>query len=783
MHAKLERVKGLLPSKYKWKTRSHGTKNQIIEQILTNREIIGEEQRERFLHPDHTQLYDPYLLNDMARAVDRITNTKKSNEEIVIYGDYDVDGVTSTSILYMFLKEQGYKVSYYIPNRQAEGYGLNKAAIKQINEYADLMITVDTGIAACEEVAYANEINLDVIITDHHECQEVLPEAYCIINPKRPDSTYPFECLAGVGVAFKLIHALAIREDSISNIWKYLDLVALGTVADVVPLVNENRVITHLGFKQMAHTMHIGLRVLLNLVQGKDNKINSNMIGYQLGPKINAAGRLSDAKLGVELLTTTDKEKAKKIAKDLDDENRKRQEMEAHILEEALQYIEQNVDVKNEKIIVIAGKEWHHGVIGIVASRIMGQYYKPTIVLTLEEGVYSGSARSIEGFNIFEALNMHKDKLIKFGGHEMAAGLSLIEGELEGFRKSINKYAEEFLQEELLIPTLEIDIEIEPKELSLRLCEEIERLEPFGAANPSPTFALRGEVQYAQTMGQGNKHLKLSIQKGHHVFQGVGFGKGYLEEYLTEGEEVVIAGEIVKNEWNGRTTLQVRIKDIQSPMEKVIESSYYLSLYEYLKEPPIISRNKVQLERIASKPRNLRVYTEKSLKDIYNSYKNSEKPITNYNKMCYNEWYGLKERTQIFINSNILHNEHECMNYEWDFKSTNNYTCINQSISHHIAQVPKMVPSYMDCKVIYKFLKNTNKDHIYLHKAVTLLQTCNMTEYKLLQALDVFEELGLIKYKLIDDRLEYTFHHSSRNNLEQSKRYMHLQKFKECMCN
>lgn len=776
-------MKNLLPSKYKWNSKNNGTKAHIIEQILDNRGIDGAEARYKFLHPSQTQLYNPYLLSDMERAVERIRRVKQEGKEIVIYGDYDVDGVTSTSILYIFLKSLGYEVSYYIPNRQTEGYGLNKEALKKIEEYANLVITVDTGIAAIDEVSYAKEIGLDIIITDHHECQEELPAAYCVINPKRPGSTYPFDALAGVGVTFKLIHALAIREDVEDQIWQYLDIVALGTVADVVPLEDENRVITYLGFMQMGKTVHVGLKALLGLLQTKDNKITSNLIGYQLGPRINAAGRISDAKLGVELLVTRDLEKAKKIALLLDAENKKRQEMEAQIVEEAQRYIDENIDVEKEKIIIVAGKKWHHGVIGIVASRIMGQYYKPTIILTLEDGVYSGSARSIAGFNIFEAINHNRDKLIRFGGHEMAAGLSLDEKMLEIFISDISSYTEEHLAEELLTPCLDIDTEIEANELTLSLCNELEQLEPFGSANPSPTFAISGEIQYIQQIGQDNKHLKLSIQKGQNVFQGVGFGKGYLAEYLSEGEEVIIAGEIVKNEWNGRTTVQIRIKDIQSPAEKVMESKYYLSLYNYMKEPEIIKRSEVNIHKMGSTTDRVNVFTENGLKEIYKIYKNQQKPITNLNEICYNEWYGLKEEPIIYVNSLLDNQFNENTNYEWDFKTKIDYTCINPSLNNHIMQVPKMVPSYVDCKVIYKFLKNNKQNYIYIHKAVSSLDTCNMTEYKLLQALDVFEELGLICYKLIDDKITYEMKLSSKTNLEHSKRYMHLQKFAGCMCN
>ena len=315
--------------------------SNIVAKLLVNRGIYNLDNAKSFLNSSINDLYEPGNMLGMTGAVELMKNSIKSGEKILIVGDYDVDGVTSTSILYMFLKEQGYKVSYYIPNRTEEGYGLNKGAIELIKEYSSLMITVDTGIAANEEVDFGNTIGMDIIITDHHECQESLPKAFCVINPKRPDTTYPFDSLAGVGVTFKLIHALAIAQNAVEKIWKYLDIVALGTIADVVPLRDENRIITYFGFERMKDTVHPGLRALLNTVRNGELKITSNLIGYQLGPRINAAGRISDAKIGVELLTTKDEKVAKTIAEALENENRKRQDMEMAILKEAEAYIEQ----------------------------------------------------------------------------------------------------------------------------------------------------------------------------------------------------------------------------------------------------------------------------------------------------------------------------------------------------------------------------------------------------------------------------------------------------------
>lgn len=689
----------------------------------------------------------------------------------------------------MFLEERGYEVSYYIPNRQTEGYGLNKEAICKISEYASLLITVDTGIAAINEVEYANSLGLKVIITDHHECQEKLPEAYCIINPKRPDTTYPFESLAGVGVAFKLIHALALKEDCEEKIWKYIDIVALGTVADVVPLEGENRIITYLGFEQMNHTSHIGLKAMLEVLGRAEDKITSNLIGYQIGPRINAAGRISHAKIGVELLTTKEEAVAKKIAQLLDEENKKRQDMETAILQEALEFIEKHIDKDNDKVIVVAGENWHHGVIGIVASRIMNKYYKPTIVLTLEEGIYSGSARSVEGFNIFEALNTTKEWLTRFGGHEMAAGLSLRKEDLEPFKEALKSYGNEHLTKDLLTPNLEIDLQTRAEYLTLALCEDLTKLEPFGAANPTPLFAIKGKIQYAQKIGQ-DKHLKLSLQDDHEVIQGVGFDMGYLVDYLTEGEEVIVACEVLKNVWNNRVSVQIRIKDIQSTQDKIVQSKYYNSLYKYMKEPPLIEREAIHLKTYAEYnpithkldhkevSKKMAVFTEEGLREVYRGYKNH---FTKLPKVCYNELCDLNEKEVIIVNLSNQKLPQDYYLYEWDFKSIENYECLKPNFDNHYKQIDKMVPNYKDCKMIYTFFKMEQKGYVYLHKAVESLSAHQMTEYKLLQALDIFKELGLISYTLQEGKIAYKLLTSNKTSLEHSKRYMHLQKFKKLL--
>lgn len=775
----------MLPSLYKWEINKKHDENNIIRSILEKRGIVTEEEAYAYLNPDKRNLHSPYLLNDMEKAVTRIFEAFQKQEDIVIYGDYDVDGITSTAILYMFLKSQGYKVSYYIPDRLSEGYGLNEGALKEISRWSKLVITVDTGIAAINEVAYAKEIGLDIIITDHHECQEILPDAYCIINPKRSDSMYPFKYLAGVGVTFKLIHALAIRHQVEEQIWKYIDIVALGTVADIVSLTGENRILTHMGLQMLQDTKNIGLKELISLLHanGSKTKITTQTIAYQIAPRINASGRLSDAKIGVELLITQDLEKAKELARYLDSENRKRQEMEMAIIEEAEKYIEEHIDKDKKKVFVIAGQNWHHGVIGIVASRIMNKYYKPVIVLSEEEGGLSGSARSIEGFSIFEALSACKDYLVKFGGHDMAAGLTLEKDKLQPFTEAINSYAEKVIDEEMLIPKLSIDAMIKASDINEGLYKAIEQLEPFGVDNPRVTFCIKAKVVDFQTLGQEEKHLKLILGQGDKMFQAIGFGKGYLSDYLVAGEEVVVAGELMKNEFQNTITLQLSIKDIQSPYQEVLRSKYYLSLYHYLNKPHISDKAVLLKEDNYLQNREcklINVFTEQGLYDLLNRLQNSVKNVTSDIKVCYNSIGYKDEHLRILVNPLDAYNG--AVNYDWDFKTRNKvYSCIRADLESHKKQIDRMLPNIQECREVYKAFKRHSKTFVTLHQMVHLLDNLNMTEYKLLKILDVLSELNILSYSLNDDRIYFQFMPFKKTNIENSKTYIELQKLRESL--
>ena len=535
----------------------------IVARLLVNRGVDTKEAAYQYYHATKESFHDPFLLTDMKIAVNRILRSRDQEEKIMVYGDYDVDGVTSTSILYMFLEELGCLVEYYIPNRHEEGYGINKEALTEIKERGfDLLISVDTGITAVNEVVYSNEIGLDVIITDHHECQEVLPSGVAVINPKREGDQYPFKMLAGVGVTFKLIQALARATDMENKIWKYLDLVAVGTIADIVPIYGENRIITKLAFESIPTTWNKGLEALLKVSDLEGKKMTTGRIGFGIGPRLNAAGRIKHAKEAVELFVQNDALRCMTIAEALDQDNRNRQALEKNIFEEAVALIEASSNKSEKKVIVVASENWHHGVIGIVASKLVEKYYRPIIILSIKDKVASGSARSVEGFNIYTALKANDQLFDKFGGHEMAAGMSLEAHKIEDLEKGLNAYAEENMRKEVLIPKLKVDMAIHLEEIHLDLIEEIQKMEPFGIGNPEPTFICEGPVHHMKKIGKDQTHISLELGADHMV-RGVGFSMGEVTEWLEDGQLTQCVCTLEINEWHQRKTPQMMVKDIR----------------------------------------------------------------------------------------------------------------------------------------------------------------------------------------------------------------------------
>ncbi|MCF6191582.1 MAG: single-stranded-DNA-specific exonuclease RecJ [Candidatus Hydrothermae bacterium] len=463
----------------------------LTARLLSARGISPEEV-EAFLHPSLEQLHSPFLLHQMDRAVERILEAVKREESILVYGDYDVDGVSSTALLVRGLERLGAKVTAYIPDRFEEGYGLHRSGVDHAREVgATLIVTVDCGVTAMEEVAYARQLGIDVVITDHHLPKETLPDAVAVVNP-RVGETYPFPELAGVGVTFKLLEALHARTGASRKplLWD-LDLVVLGTVGDVVPLMGENRVLVHYGLKVLAHTRKAGLKALKEVAKVRGSKLHPWHVSFILAPRLNAAGRLTHARHALELLTTRDGKRALQIAEQLHAENQRRQQLERKILEEAIQMIEAG-DLEKSWVLVVAREGWHEGVVGIVASRLVERYERPALVIALQNGEGKGSGRSVESFHLFRALLEAEELLESFGGHRMAAGVRIRSDRLEALRDRLNAYARANHEPEDLLPEVHLDLVLEdPAWLhDPRLPEEMEQLEPFGSGHPHPALLI-----------------------------------------------------------------------------------------------------------------------------------------------------------------------------------------------------------------------------------------------------------------------------------------------------
>ena len=535
--------------------------NDLLATILVNRGIDNEEKIRQFLEPTRQDFYDPYLMKDMEIAVERIVKAIENQEKVIIYGDYDVDGITSTTVLKKFLKDLGLEVSYYIPNRLNEGYGLNNKAIEKIvNEGYSLMITVDCGISAIEEIDYANSLGLETIVTDHHEPGEVLPKALAVVDNKRKDSTYPFRDLAGVGVAFKLTQALGMKLELKEEAYlKYLDIVCVGTISDIVPLVDENRVITKLGLLLVRQTKNMGLKSIIN--SSGYNKIDSNTISFGVAPRINACGRMGKAEEALELLLSTDIYEVNELTKKLNEHNRERQEIEKSIYESAVEKIEKN-HLDENRTIVVGGEDWHHGVIGIVSSKITDMYFKPSILLSFEEnGTGKGSGRSIPGFDLHQALTKCQDTLEKFGGHSMAVGVTIKKENLEKFREEFEKVAAEEKTENI-VPILNVDSKIDLNSVDKDVIESLKALEPFGEANKMPIFAFKNlRIDSIRALSEG-KHLKLTLKEDNIIINAIGFNMGELAEEYRIGDKIDVAGVLEINTFNGVDNLQINIKDV-----------------------------------------------------------------------------------------------------------------------------------------------------------------------------------------------------------------------------
>lgn len=540
--------------------------SELLASILVSRNIGTEEEIRIFLEPTRDDFHDPFLFQDMEKAVKRMIEAINRRETVLIYGDYDVDGITSTTVLKRFLQDRLLDAKTYIPNRLEEGYGLNKQAIDEISkEKADLIITVDCGISSVEEVEYAKQKGMDVIITDHHETLEELPKAIAVIDAKRKDNTYPFRGLAGVGVVFKLIQAISIKMGLEEKEYlKYLDLVCIGTISDIVPLINENRVIAKLGLKLIEVSNNAGIRYLVAATGYK--KVDSNMISFGVAPRINACGRMGHQEEALKLFLTQDPKEAQEITKTLNKYNKKRQDTEKKIFEEALKVIKKR-QLDQKQAIVLGGKNWHHGVIGIVSSKITELYFKPSILVCFEGEEAKGSGRSIPGFDLHDALCQCGDYLEKYGGHEMAVGLTLKTKNFDSFQEKFEAIAKQSHLEEIE-PILYIDGVVELKDMKKEVVKELSLLEPFGEQNRVPLFLYKNlKIDSIRALSEG-KHLKLTLKDTNYKIDGIGFNLGNLVEEYRIGDKIDIVGILEMNDFNGNEAIQINIKDIRKSYEK-----------------------------------------------------------------------------------------------------------------------------------------------------------------------------------------------------------------------
>lgn len=604
----------------------------IVAKVLLNRGFTDAADAKKFLDKNSDSFYSPDLLCDMDKAVARIKEAVSKKEHVAVYGDYDVDGITSTALLVSYLREQGVDARAYIPDRQNEGYGINKAAVKKIHESgATLLISVDTGITAFEETEYAKELGCDVIITDHHECKQDLPKAVAVINPKRMDCSYPFKDLAGVGVAFKLVCAASDKTES-ELLDKYSDLVALGTIADVVSLKDENRIIAARGIEKLSVNPNPGLAAVISTLGLRQKWNNCAVVSYSIAPRLNAAGRMSNAMIAVDLLLTKDPGEAQELAIRLDNDNKNRQYEEKIIFDEAVEMIN-NIDLADKKVLVLAKRNWHHGIIGVVASRICERYNKTCILISIEDDWCKSSGRSVEGLNLFEALGNCSDILEKFGGHAYAAGFSIKEEYIEELDKRLNEFAKQCNCEEKM-PEILIDSKITVSDINAATIRKTEVLAPYGAGNKVPVFALmEAKIVDIKTLSDG-KHCRLLVESEKRLVEAIAFGAGSMADEYRVGDVVDLAGELNINLYNGQVRLQIIVCGIRISHKEICDMlpdrNDFVEIYRYLRSEGNISRELAKLSGILTDRLGRRVMRDKII-NVLRVFKDLN--ILNYHKL------------------------------------------------------------------------------------------------------------------------------------------------------
>ena len=539
----------------------------ILAQLLINRETKEVPSARKFLKADLKDLRDPYIFQDMEKAVEKILRAINNNERILIYGDYDVDGLTSVALLFTILRKFTTNLYYYIPNRFQEGYGLNEEAIDILfKNNIKLIITVDCGINSISEIEKANNYSINVIVTDHHQPRKSLPSALAIINPKC-DTNYPFKELAGVGVSFKVAQALYSKlKKNQDDLWSLLDYVALGSIADSVPFIDENRILIKYGLRALNQTNKEGLKALIMESGVNYGNLGTKEVNFALAPRINAAGRLGDPKLALELLLTDSEYKAKYLSQKLSEINKHRREIGDNILKEARKFASIQVKEEDNKVLVLESENWNQGVIGIIASRLVDEFNRPAIIISKKNGIAKGSGRSIKGFHLYNVLESCQDILINFGGHELAAGITMESNKIPEFKLRINEISQNFIKEDDLSPELKIDTQISLSDINFGLIKDISVLEPFGIGNPQPVFcSYKNIISDWRLVGGKREHLKIKIKGENRTLEGIGFKLSKIgKQIFSENKVVDLAFNIELNKWNGTENLQLNIKDIKT---------------------------------------------------------------------------------------------------------------------------------------------------------------------------------------------------------------------------
>jgi len=538
----------------------------VLAKLLLSRGVTDIEAARLYFLPKLERLHDPNLMLDMDIAVERVEKALLNKEKILIYGDYDVDGTTATAMMVRFFRKLHHPVDFYIPDRMVDGYGLSKQSIgRAIEKNISLLITVDCGVTAVDEIAYARESGIDVIVCDHHQHDPILPKANAILNPKREGCNYPFKDLAGVGVAFKLLQAMQRKLNlDESVLFDLLYFVALGSAADIVPLVDENRIFVKHGLHDLTQAQkNLGLKALMERTRLHGRQIGTGQVVFVIAPRINAVGRLGDASRAVELFLTDDEGTAEKIAEVLEEENRLRRQIDETTLAEATEFIEENYDAEKESLFVLNSDKWHPGIIGIVASRIVERYFRPTVMIATENGQGRGSARSIPGFDIYGVLKQCEDLMLSFGGHKYAAGLSIEVEKIPELRQRLASLAADSLTEEMLAPKLSIDAELRFKNMDNNFLKLIQRMEPFGPRNTRPTFVTYGLQIVGSPDIVGKNHLRFKVRQDGKVMNCIGFNLGDKLYRVTSGDDIDMVYVIDENEYMGRKAIQLRVKDIR----------------------------------------------------------------------------------------------------------------------------------------------------------------------------------------------------------------------------